>query len=84
MGHQAAHAQAVTTQLWLPFPSTAVVNGETVGFSGAVRVVAGGSRGAALVPVLQLTGVAELLYGAGLLVGLLLDPGSAAAAVGLG
>lgn len=35
----AAHAQAVTTQLWLPFPSTATLNGETVGFTGAVHVV---------------------------------------------
>ena len=41
-------------------------------------------RSSVLVPVLQLTGVAALLYGAGLLAGLLLDPGSAAAAAGLG
>ena len=34
------------------------------------RVVSAGAQGAALVPVLQLSGVAELLYGAGLLVGL--------------
>jgi 1,4-dihydroxy-2-naphthoate octaprenyltransferase len=38
----------------------------------AVRRVMGGAAGRHLVPVLQLTGVAELLYGAGLLVGLLL------------
>ena len=38
----------------------------------AVRLVIGGARGRDLVPVLQLTGVAELLYGAGLLAGLLL------------
>jgi 1,4-dihydroxy-2-naphthoate polyprenyltransferase len=38
----------------------------------AVRRVASGATGRDLVPVLQLTGVAELLYGAGLLGGLLL------------
>ena len=38
----------------------------------AVRVVAAGTTGGALVPVLRLTGTAELLYGAGILVGLLL------------
>ncbi len=36
----------------------------------AARTVTGGAQGGALVPVLQLTGLAELLYGAGLLVGL--------------
>ena len=38
----------------------------------AVRQVTSGARGPDLVPVLQLTGVAELLYGAGLFVGLAL------------
>jgi 1,4-dihydroxy-2-naphthoate polyprenyltransferase len=38
-------------------------------FRGA-RVVMGRARGPALIPVLQSTGVAELLYGLGLLVGL--------------
>lgn len=38
----------------------------------AVRVVAAGTTGRALVPVLQLTGTAELLYGTGILLGLLL------------
>ncbi len=36
----------------------------------AARIVGGKARGPALIPVLQLTGVAELLYGLGLLVGL--------------
>jgi 1,4-dihydroxy-2-naphthoate octaprenyltransferase len=36
----------------------------------AARVVRSGAGGPALIPVLQLTGVAELLYGLGLLVGL--------------
>ena len=39
----------------------------------AVRQVTSGARGPDLVPVLQLTGVAELLYGAGLFVGLALS-----------
>jgi 1,4-dihydroxy-2-naphthoate octaprenyltransferase len=38
----------------------------------AVRTVASGAVGRDLVPVLQLTGVAELLYGAGMLLGVLL------------
>ena len=38
----------------------------------AVRVVLGGARGLALVPVLQLTGVAVLLYAAGLFAGILI------------
>ena len=38
----------------------------------AARQVTSGARGRDLVPVLQLTGVAELLYGAGLFVGLAL------------
>jgi 1,4-dihydroxy-2-naphthoate octaprenyltransferase len=37
----------------------------------AVRVVTRGASGRELVPVLQLTGTAELLYGAGILLGLL-------------
>jgi 1,4-dihydroxy-2-naphthoate octaprenyltransferase len=37
-----------------------------------VRVVAGGATGPALVPVLQLTGLGELLYAAGMFAGLLL------------
>ncbi|GAB2872021.1 1,4-dihydroxy-2-naphthoate polyprenyltransferase [Nocardioides pacificus] len=37
----------------------------------AVRLVAGGAQGPALIPVLQQTGIAELLYGLGILVGLL-------------
>jgi 1,4-dihydroxy-2-naphthoate octaprenyltransferase len=37
----------------------------------ATRTVLGGAHGRDLVPVLQLTGLAELLYGAGILVGLL-------------
>ena len=41
----------------------------------AVRQVTSGARGRDLVPVLQLTGVAELLYGAGLFVGLLVARG---------
>jgi 1,4-dihydroxy-2-naphthoate octaprenyltransferase len=36
----------------------------------AARIVGSKARGPALIPVLQLTGVAELLYGLGLLVGL--------------
>jgi 1,4-dihydroxy-2-naphthoate octaprenyltransferase len=36
----------------------------------AARIVGEKARGPALIPVLQLTGVAELLYGLGLLVGL--------------
>jgi len=36
----------------------------------AARVVLRGARGPALIPVLQLTGAAELLYGIGILVGL--------------
>ena len=37
----------------------------------AVRLVAGGTEGAGLVPVLQLTGAAELLYALGIFLGLL-------------
>ena len=40
--------------------------------SRAVRLVASGTTGGALVPVLRLTGTAELLYGAGIFLGLLL------------
>jgi 1,4-dihydroxy-2-naphthoate octaprenyltransferase len=38
----------------------------------AVRTVTDGARGKDLIPVLQLTGVGELLYGAGLFAGLLI------------
>ena len=38
----------------------------------ATRVVLGGAQGRDLVPVLQQTGLAELVYGAGILVGLLI------------
>ncbi len=37
----------------------------------AARTVLGGATGPGLVPVLQQTGVAELLFGAGIFVGLL-------------
>ncbi len=38
----------------------------------AVRTVTGGAGGRDLIPVLQLTGVAELLYAAGIFVGLVI------------
>jgi 1,4-dihydroxy-2-naphthoate polyprenyltransferase len=41
----------------------------------AARIVLGGAGGGDLVPVLQRTGVAELLWAAGVFVGLLLAPG---------
>ncbi len=41
----------------------------------ATRVVLGGAQGRDLVPVLQQTGLAELVYGAGILVGLLIAAG---------
>jgi len=41
----------------------------------AARVVLGGAQGRELVPVLQQTGLAELAYGAGILVGLLVGAG---------
>ena len=41
----------------------------------AARMVLGGARGRDLVPVLQQTGLAELAYGAGILVGLLVAAG---------
>ncbi len=41
----------------------------------AARVVLGGAQGRELVPVLQQTGLAELAYGAGILVGLLVAAG---------
>jgi 1,4-dihydroxy-2-naphthoate octaprenyltransferase len=44
--------------------------GYAVPAARAVRVVRSGAGGPGLVPVLQLTGMAELLYGLGLLVGL--------------
>ena len=40
--------------------------------AAAVRVVRSGASGPALIPVLQQTGVAELLLGAGIFAGLLL------------
>ncbi len=40
--------------------------------AAAVRVVRSGADGPALIPVLQLTGLAELLFGAGVFVGLLI------------
>ena len=39
----------------------------------AVRLVLGGSTGRELIPVLQLTGVAELLYAVGLFLGVVLS-----------
>jgi 1,4-dihydroxy-2-naphthoate octaprenyltransferase len=39
----------------------------------ATRAVLEGARGPELIPVLQQTGVAELVFGAGLFVGLLVD-----------
>ncbi len=36
----------------------------------ATRTVLGGATGRALIPVLQQTGIAELLYGLGILLGL--------------
>ncbi len=41
----------------------------------AARVVLGGAQGRELVPVLQQTGLAELAYGAGILLGLLVAAG---------
>jgi 1,4-dihydroxy-2-naphthoate octaprenyltransferase len=56
---------ALTTSWWaLPALLYAVPGAR------AARVVTSGARGPGLIPVLQLTGVSELLYGLGLLVGL--------------
>jgi len=56
---------ASTTSWWALLALLYVVPG-----ARAVRVVTSDARGPALIPVLQLTGVAELAYGLGLLVGL--------------
>jgi len=56
---------ALTTTWWALLAVVYVVPG-----GRAVRVVTSGGTGPGLIPVLQLTGVAELLYGLGLLVGL--------------
>ena len=56
---------ALTTSWWALLGLTYAVPG-----ARAARVVTSGARGPGLIPVLQLTGVSELLYGLGLLVGL--------------
>jgi 1,4-dihydroxy-2-naphthoate octaprenyltransferase len=56
---------ALTTTSW-----ALLALGYAVPGARAARMVTSGARGPALIPVLQLTGVAELLYGLGLLVGL--------------
>jgi 1,4-dihydroxy-2-naphthoate polyprenyltransferase len=61
----AALAVAVTTTWWAVLALAFALPGARAG-----RAVATGAAGPALVPVLQLTGLAELLYGAGLLLGL--------------
>jgi 1,4-dihydroxy-2-naphthoate octaprenyltransferase len=58
-------AVALTTSWWALLALVAVVPA-----GRAARVVLGGATGPGLIPVLQATGVAELLYGAGLLIGL--------------
>ena len=58
---------ALETDLWALIGLVALVPA-----TRAVRVVLGGTTGRGLVPVLQLTGVAELLYAAGIFLGLLL------------
>jgi len=63
----AAIAVAVTTTWWALLALLFGMPGARAG-----REVATGAVGPALIPVLQLTGLAELLYGAGLLVGLAL------------
>ncbi len=60
-------AVALATTWWALLGAVAVLPG-----SRAARIVARGTTGRGLVAVLQLTGTAELLYGAGLFVGLLL------------
>jgi len=61
----AALAVAFTTTWWALLALLFGMPGARAG-----RAVASGAVGPALIPVLQLTGLAELLYGAGLLVGL--------------
>lgn len=58
---------ALETSWWALLGLAAVLPGHR-----AVRIVARGTQGAALVPVLQLTGTAELLYALGVFVGLLI------------
>jgi 1,4-dihydroxy-2-naphthoate octaprenyltransferase len=58
---------ALETTTWALLGLVAVVPGLR-----AARLVLGGTTGRALVPVLQLTGVAELLYAAGILAGVAL------------
>jgi 1,4-dihydroxy-2-naphthoate polyprenyltransferase len=58
---------ALETSWWALLGLAGVLPGQR-----AVRIVARGARGADLVPVLQLTGTAELLYALGLFLGLLL------------
>ncbi len=61
----AAIAVAVTTTWWALLALAFALPGARAG-----RAVATGAAGPALIPVLQLTGLAELLFGAGLLLGL--------------
>jgi 1,4-dihydroxy-2-naphthoate octaprenyltransferase len=56
---------ALTTSWW-----ALLALGYAVPSLQAARIVRSGAAGPALIPVLQLTGVAELLYGLGLLIGL--------------
>jgi len=56
---------ALTTTWWALLALVYVVPG-----ARAARVVTSGAGGLGLIPVLQMTGVSELLYGLGLLVGL--------------
>jgi 1,4-dihydroxy-2-naphthoate octaprenyltransferase len=56
---------ALTTTWWALLALVYVVPG-----ARATRVVTSGAGGPGLIPVLQMTGVSELLYGLGLLVGL--------------
>jgi 1,4-dihydroxy-2-naphthoate octaprenyltransferase len=56
---------ALTTSWW-----ALLALGYAVPSLQAARIVRSGAGGPALIPVLQLTGVAELLYGLGLLIGL--------------
>jgi len=56
---------ALTTTWWALLALVYVVPG-----ARAARVVTSGARGPGLIPVLQMTGVSELLYGLGLMVGL--------------